>query len=44
MRNISDIIEQYLKQVIDLSNNNVIEIKRNEIAYLFSVYHLKSIM
>ncbi|WP_306692268.1 transcriptional regulator CtsR [Bacillus cereus] len=32
MRNISDIIEQYLKQVIDLSNNNVIEIKRNEIA------------
>ncbi len=28
MRNISDIIEQYLKQVIDLSNNNVIEIKK----------------
>lgn len=35
MRNISDIIEQYLKQVIDLSNNNVIEIKRNEIANRF---------
>ncbi|EMI9090756.1 MULTISPECIES: transcriptional regulator CtsR [Bacillus] len=35
MRNISDIIEQYLKQVIDLSNNNVIEIKRNEIADQF---------
>lgn len=35
MRNISDIIEQYLKQVIDLSNNNVIEIKRNEIADRF---------
>ncbi|MGG0186304.1 CtsR family transcriptional regulator [Bacillus rhizoplanae] len=35
MRNISDIIEQYLKQVIDLSNNNAIEIKRNEIADKF---------
>ncbi|MED0968430.1 MULTISPECIES: transcriptional regulator CtsR [Bacillus cereus group] len=35
MRNISDIIEKYLKQVIDLSNNNVIEIKRNEIADQF---------
>ncbi|MEW4149082.1 transcriptional regulator CtsR [Bacillus thuringiensis] len=35
MRNISDIIEQYLKQVIDLSNKNVIEIKRNEIADRF---------
>ncbi|MED3464969.1 transcriptional regulator CtsR [Bacillus thuringiensis] len=35
MRNISDIIEQYLKRVIDLSNNNVIEIKRNEIADRF---------
>ncbi len=35
MRNISDIIEQYLKQVIDISNNNVIEIKRNEIADRF---------
>ncbi|HDR7915639.1 transcriptional regulator CtsR [Bacillus pretiosus] len=35
MRNISNIIEQYLKQVIDLSNNNVIEIKRNEIADRF---------
>ncbi|MEH7456206.1 CtsR family transcriptional regulator [Bacillus pseudomycoides] len=35
MRNISDIIEQYLKQVIGLSNNNVIEIKRSEIADRF---------
>ncbi|MCP1121919.1 CtsR family transcriptional regulator [Bacillus sp. AFS018417] len=35
MRNISDIIEQYLKQVIDLSNNDAIEIKRNEIADKF---------
>ncbi|MGG4386398.1 transcriptional regulator CtsR, partial [Priestia megaterium] len=35
MRNISDIIEQYLKQVIDLSNNNVIEIKRNAISDRF---------
>ena len=35
MRNISDIIEKYLKQVIDLSNNNAIEIKRNEIADRF---------
>lgn len=36
MRNISDIIEQYLKQVIDLSNNDAIEIKRNEIADKFN--------
>lgn len=35
MRNISDIIEQYLKQVIDLNNNNAIEIKRSEIADKF---------
>ena len=35
MRNISDIIEQYLKQVIDLSNNNAIEIKRSEVADKF---------
>ncbi|ABY41342.1 transcriptional regulator CtsR [Bacillus mycoides] len=35
MRNISDIIEKYLKQVIDLSNNNAIEIKRNEVADRF---------
>ncbi|CAM4345607.1 CtsR family transcriptional regulator [Bacillus manliponensis] len=35
MRNISDIIEQYLKQVIDLSGNNIIEIKRSEIADKF---------
>ena len=35
MRYISGIIEQYLKQVIDLSNNNVVEIKSNEIADRF---------
>ncbi|MFX3624948.1 MAG: CtsR family transcriptional regulator [Ectobacillus sp.] len=35
MRNISDIIERYLKQIIDLSGNNVIEIKRSEIADKF---------
>lgn len=35
MKNISDIIEQYLKQIIDLSENDVIEIKRSEIAYKF---------
>lgn len=35
MRNISDIIEQYLKQVIDLSGNNIIEIKRSEVADKF---------
>ncbi|MFD3450499.1 CtsR family transcriptional regulator [Microbacteriaceae bacterium 4G12] len=35
MRNISDIIEQYLKRVIDLSGNNIIEIKRSEVADKF---------
>lgn len=35
MRNISDIIEEYLKQVIKLSNKNVVEIKRNEVAERF---------
>lgn len=35
MRNISDIIEQYLKQIIDLSGNQIIEIKRSEIADKF---------
>ncbi len=44
MRNISDIIEQYLKQVIDLSNNNVIEIKEMRLRIDSSAYHLKSIM
>ncbi|KGX89390.1 CtsR family transcriptional regulator [Pontibacillus marinus] len=32
MRNISDVIESYLKQIIDQSNQNAIEIKRSEIA------------
>ncbi|GEL78098.1 CtsR family transcriptional regulator [Tenuibacillus multivorans] len=35
MRNISDIIEAYLKQVIQSSNSDVIEIKRSEIANRF---------
>lgn len=35
MRNISDIIEQYLKQIIDLSGNQIVEIKRSEIADKF---------
>ncbi len=35
MRNISDIIEQYLKQIIGLSGNQIIEIKRSEIADKF---------
>lgn len=35
MRNISDIIEQYLKQVLDLSEKDVVEIKRSEIADKF---------
>ncbi|MCP8971080.1 CtsR family transcriptional regulator [Ectobacillus ponti] len=35
MRNISDIIEHYLKQVIDVSGDHVAEIKRNEIADKF---------
>jgi len=32
MRNISDVIELYLKEIIDQSNQNAIEIKRSEIA------------
>jgi len=32
MRNISDVIESYLKKIIDQSNQNAIEIKRSEIA------------
>jgi transcriptional regulator CtsR len=35
VRNISDVIEQYLKQVLDISGDKVIEIKRNEIADKF---------
>ncbi|SEQ84854.1 CtsR family transcriptional regulator [Piscibacillus halophilus] len=35
MRNISDIIESYLKKVIQSSNSDVIEIKRSEIADRF---------
>lgn len=35
MRNISDIIEEYLKQIIDNSHNKLVEIKRNELAEKF---------
>ena len=35
MRNISDVIEQYLKQILDLSQKDVLEIKRSEIADKF---------
>ncbi len=35
MRNISDIIEQYLKKVLHVSEENIVEIKRNEIAEKF---------
>jgi len=35
MRNISDIIEGYLKEVIELEGNGLIEIKRSEIADKF---------
>ncbi|UTR12478.1 CtsR family transcriptional regulator [Evansella sp. LMS18] len=35
MRNISDIIEQYLKMVIEQSNKEIIEIKRSELAEQF---------
>lgn len=35
MRNISDIIERYLKQVLALSEKEAVEIKRNEIAEKF---------
>ncbi len=35
MRNISDIIETYLKEIIKASNKNAIEIKRSEIADRF---------
>ncbi len=35
MRNISDVIENYLKQILSVSGNKVIEIKRSEIADKF---------
>ena len=35
MRNISDIIESYLKQVLEMSEKEIVEIKRNEIADKF---------
>ena len=35
MRNISDVIEGYLKQVIELSERDHVEIKRNEVAEKF---------
>lgn len=35
MRNISDIIEQYLKKVLDSSGKEIVEIKRSEIADKF---------
>ncbi|ALC88435.1 CtsR family transcriptional regulator [Bacillus sp. FJAT-18017] len=35
MRNISDIIENYLKQVLELSDEDLVEIKRSEIADKF---------
>ena len=35
MRNVSDIIEQYLKKVLDSSGKEIVEIKRSEIADKF---------
>ncbi len=35
MRNISDIIENYLKQVLEMSEREIVEIKRSEIADKF---------
>jgi transcriptional regulator len=35
MRNISDIIEEYLKRILEMSDEQIIEIKRNEIANKF---------
>jgi transcriptional regulator CtsR len=35
VRNISDVIEQYLKQVLDISKEKAIEIKRSEVADKF---------
>jgi transcriptional regulator CtsR len=36
LRNISDLIEQYLKHRLDLSNEGAVEIQRNELADRFS--------
>ena len=41
MRNISDIIENYLKQVLEMSEKEIVEIKRSEIADKFHVFLLK---
>lgn len=35
MRNISDIIESYLKQILEMSQKDILEIKRSEIADKF---------
>jgi len=35
VRNISDIIEQYLKKVLDMSDRDIVEIKRSEVAGKF---------
>ena len=35
MRNISDIIENYLKKVLELSESEIVEIKRSEVAERF---------
>lgn len=35
MRNISDIIEDYLKRVLEMSGSEIVEIKRNEVAEKF---------
>lgn len=35
MRNISDVIENYLKQVLELSDSEIVEIKRSEMADKF---------
>ncbi|RID83368.1 CtsR family transcriptional regulator [Peribacillus asahii] len=35
MRNISDIIESYLKQILEMSQRDILEIKRSEIADKF---------
>ncbi|VEF49966.1 transcriptional repressor CtsR [Bacillus freudenreichii] len=35
MRNISDVIENYLKKVLELSESEIVEIKRNEVADKF---------
>ncbi|MHA6481193.1 CtsR family transcriptional regulator [Paenibacillus sp. strain BS8-2] len=36
MRNISDLIEQYLKQMLDVSDEGAVEIQRNDLADRFS--------